>query len=343
MNGRERMLAACRGETVDRTPVWIMRQAGRYLPEYRAVRERAGFWDMVRTPELAAEVTLQPIRRFGMDAAILFSDILVVPDALGVDVRYEEGGPQLSPHVRTAEQVAALKPVDPDAAFAYMGRAIELLCEALHPHTAVIGFAGAPFTLAAYMVEGGPSKDVLGLKVMARRDRPLFDALMGRIADTVAGLLRVQVEAGADLVQVFDTWAIHLSPDDYAELALPYTRRVVQATKALGVPLVCYVRGAAGLLEEAAKSGCDVLSIDPSIRLSDARRRLPATMAIQGNFDPSLVFAPPDRIRQVVRQGIADAAGGGYIANLGQGLVPSVPIEGVDAFVRAVVESGAQG
>ena len=340
MDSRERMLAACRGEIVDRPPVWMMRQAGRYLPEYRELRARNGFWELVRSPALAVEASLQPVRRFDFDAAILFSDILVILDAMGVRVRYQEGGPALSPQVRTSGDLAALRTVVQESAFQYVEEAMSRLCAELHPQRAVVGFAGAPFTLAAYLVEGGPSHGVPSLKALAYRSPDLYAAIAGSIADAVVKLLRVQVRAVADLVQVFDTWAAHLSPDDYESLALPYTRRVFDGIADLGVPTILYIRNAAGLLEHAAASGCRVLSIDGSIRLSDARARLDPRIALQGNFDPALLFASRERIRSTVQTGLRSAGTRGYIANLGQGLLPDTPLEGVEAFVSAVREGG---
>ena len=314
-----------------------MRQAGRYLPEYREVRARHTFWEMVRTPALAAEVTFQPIRRYGMDAAILFSDILVVPDAMGITVKYDDGPPKLSPLVRGVADLKLLKTVKADEAFAYVGEAMQLLCKELHPQTAVIGFAGAPFTLAAYMVEGGPSKDVHDLKVMALKEPGLYAEIAGRITDVVIDLLKLQVRAGADVVQVFDTWALHLSPDQYAELALPYTRRVVSEVSTLGVPVIAYARNAAGLLDEVARTGCQVISVDNTIRLTDARRRLDPKIGLQGNLDIALLSGPADVIKATVRA----MKGTPYIVNLGHGVVPETPTEGVAAFVDAVREGDA--
>ena len=341
MDCRERMLAACGGRPVDRAPVWLMRQAGRYLPEYRELRSLHSFWELVKTPALAVETSLQPFRRYSMDAAILFSDILVVPDALGIEVRYEEGGPILLPQVRTAAALEKLEKVTTGSSFGYIGEAVEQLCRELHPHVPVIGFAGAPFTLAAYMVQGSPSRDVSELKILAGRDPSLYDAIALHIADAVIELLRVQVKAGADVVQIFDTWAAYLSPQDYGELALPYTCRVIDGIADLRVPVILYIRNAAGLLEQAATSGCQVLSVDPSLRLSDARARLDPGMALQGNFDPALLFLSPERIREKVRAGLQAARGGGYVVNLGQGILPRTPLEGVDAFVKAVTEGGS--
>ncbi len=338
VNSRQRFCAACRSEKIDRPPVWLMRQAGRYLPEYAQLRASHSFWEMVRTPSLAAEVTLQPIRRFGMDAAILFSDILIALAALGIKIKYEDGGPSISPRTRSVADLHALREVDPYQAFDYVGEAVERVRQELHPQTAVIGFAGAPFTLAAYLVAGGPSKDVYELKVLASREPRLYTDLAGRIAEVVAGLLRLQARAGVDALQIFDTWSLHLSPEDYAELALPYTARVIASLADLKVPIILYVRNAAGHLGAAAGSGCQVLSVDGSIRLTEARARLASNIALQGNFDPALLAAPAERIRARVREAIAALDGTGYIVNLGQGVMPETPLEGVAAFVNAVRE-----
>jgi len=341
---QERFASACRCEAVDRPPVWLMRQAGRYLPEYRAVRAKHDFWEMVRTPELAAAVTEQPVRRFDMDAAILFSDILIVPDAMGIEVRYEPGGPVLSPLVASLADVLALCEVEPARDFAYVAEAIRLLTARLHPEKALIGFAGAPFTLAAYMVQGGPARSVDRLKALAHRDRGAYDLLLDRVTAAVTGLLALQIEAGVDAVQIFDTWAWHLGPDDYVDLALPYTARIIERLRPHGRPVISYLRSAAAHLEAAAAAGPDVLSIDCTIRLADAMARAPAGVALQGNFDPALLFAPPAVIAGAVERQLAlvreRGAGRGYIVNLGQGLTPEIPIEGVEALVNAVRGAG---
>ncbi len=338
MNGRERMIAACRGEAVDRPPVWLMRQAGRHLPEYNELRGAHSFWEMVRTPELAAEVTLQPVRRYGMDAAVVFSDILIVLEAMGAEVRFETGGPVLAEPVRSRQALDRLRPVDAESAFDYLDQALRILCRELHPETAVIGFAGAPFTLAAYLVEGRSSRDVRNLKALAYNDPQLARDVLTRLAEVVSDLLLLQVRAGADVVQLFDTWAGYLSPEDYETLSLPYNRMIVARLQQAGVPVILYLRNAAGHLEAAATTGCQVISVDSSLRLADARRRLPASVGLQGNLDPAELLGPPERIRQRVRSLIEDAAGGGYVVNLGQGVTPDVPIAGVEALVSAVKE-----
>jgi uroporphyrinogen decarboxylase len=342
MTGRERLLAALANRPVDRPPVWLMRQAGRYLPEYRELRSRYSFWEMVRTPELAVEASLQPIRRYGFDAAILFSDILTVLAAMGIDVRFEEGGPVLSPLVTNRVALDALHEVDPSHAFDFAGEAVGGLVAALHPGTAVIGFAGAPFTLAAYLVEGGPARHVNRLKALAYNDPVLYEAIATRIADVVTGLLLVQIQAGADAVELFDTWAWHLSPDDYGALALPWTVRVIEHVRAASaVPIIVYVRNAAGHLEKAASAGATALSVDGSIRLADANRLLPPGIALQGNLDVALLAGPEARLREAVRAGAEATRGRGWTVNLGQGLTPETPIEGVTALVRAVQELGS--
>jgi uroporphyrinogen decarboxylase len=340
MSSRERLLAACRAEPVDRPPVWLMRQAGRYLPEYREVRARHSFWEMVRTPELAVEVTLQPLRRYQVDAAIIFSDILVIPEAAGSGVVYGKGGPTMTRSFEGEDDLARLADVDVAESLAYVGGAVRLMCEHIHPRLALYGFAGAPLTLAAYMVEGGPSKDLRHLKALAYRDPDMARRLLFGLADKVADLLRLQVEAGADVVQVFDSWAGLLSPDDYKALALPAVRRVFARIADLEVPKVLYLRGAASHLRAAATAGADVLAIDQTLRLADARAILGPDVVLQGNMDAAELFGPPERIRCQIQDQHQQTGGRGWIVNLGQGLVPDIPPEGVKAFVDAVVELG---
>jgi uroporphyrinogen decarboxylase len=338
MNSRERLLAACRGEPVDRPPVWLMRQAGRYLPEYQELRGKYSFWELMRTPSLAMDVTLQPLRRFNMDAAILFSDILVVHDAMGAEVSYGNGGPVIRPKIRTRDDLERLEKANHPAQFDYIVKAVEGLCDRLHPEVGVIGFAGAPFTLAAYFIEEGPAKNLDRLKQIAADQPELYWALLTRISDVVVELLAAQIRAGADMVQLFDTWAGKLSLQDYRDLALPYVRRVVKQIRDMDVPVALYVRNTADKLEAAASSGCSVLAIDDSLALSEARSRLNPRTVLQGNFNPAGLEEPAERIRSNVHAMIADAGSQGYIVNLGQGLVPGTPVEGVGAFVNAVRE-----
>ncbi|MBW1871136.1 MAG: uroporphyrinogen decarboxylase, partial [Deltaproteobacteria bacterium] len=226
MNSLERLMAACDSKPVDRPPVWLMRQAGRYLPEYRKLRKLHEFWEMMRNPELAAEVTMQPLRRFGVDAAILFSDILIVLDAMGVEVRYKKGGPIIHPLINDESGLTRLETVDADKQFAYLAETIGRLAEQLHPQVGLIGFAGAPFTLASYLIQKGPSKNLTALKKRAAKRPEIYEEILERICDVVVDLLRLQARAGADLLQIFDTWSGKLNLEEYLQLAQPYSERV---------------------------------------------------------------------------------------------------------------------
>ena len=339
MRGRERFLAACRRERVDRPPVWIMRQAGRYLPEYLALRSDHPFTEVCSTPELALEVALQPLRRFPLDATIVFSDILVIPDALGQRVEYPDGGPQLRPPLGEIFDPDALEADDERGVLEPAYRAIGLLREAVGEDQAVLGFAGAPFSLATYMIHGGSSRNHEGLKGLMYRDPARVDALLERIADTVADPQLRQVEAGADAVQLFDTWAGVLSPDDYARFALPPTRRVLERLAGSGAVRILYVGGVAGLVEQAASAGADVLSVDWRIDLAEVARRTGDGLVLQGNLDPVELYGPAERIRSRVRA-IHDGLGRptGHVFNLGHGILPTTPVDGAAAFVDAVRE-----
>ncbi len=338
MNSRERFLAACRGQPVDRPPVWLMRQAGRYLPEYRELRKRHTFWEMMRTPDLAIELALQPLRRFGMDAAILFSDILVVLDAMGAKVSYQKGGPRVHPRLRGPDDLGLFSAVDAKQSFGYIREIIERLCAELHPDTAVIGFSGAPFTLASYLVDPGPAGDLSNLRKLADSRPDSYRDMLERISRVVVDLLKLQIEAGADVVQIFDTWAAKLSLADYRKLALPFARSVVEDLTDAGVPILLYVRNAAELSQAAASTGCDVLSIDSTLTLSRARELLGPRVSLQGNLSPEILSESPYAIRQKVQATIDSLEGRGLIVNLGQGLVPASPVDGVAAFVEAVKE-----
>lgn len=339
MTSRQRFVAAARCEAVDRPPVWLMRQAGRYLEEYQAVRKDHDFLTMCRTPALAAEVTLQPLRRYDMDAAVIFSDILVVPEAMGQEVTYPEGGPKLAPMIRSAADLASLKTFDPSVSLDYVAEALRLVRADFGDEKALLGFAGAPYTLATYMVEGGGSKHQTETKRLAFTDPALLDALLERLADAVAAFLRVQIEAGADAVQIFDTWAGDLAPPEFARIALAPAKRVVDALSDTGTPVIYYVNGIAAHLEAAASTGAQVLGIDWRMDLGEVRRRLGPGIALQGNLDPLALLAPPAEIRARVRAIHDSLEGtGGHIFNLGHGILPFIPVEGVGAFVDAVKE-----
>jgi uroporphyrinogen decarboxylase len=338
MNSRERFLAACKNQPVDRPPIWLMRQAGRYLPEYKEIRSHHSFWEMLTAPDLVTEITLQPIRRFGMDAAILFSDILIVLNALGFVVDYPSGGPTVSPKIQHPGDLTQLRTKALAPEVAYIKESLLRLTATLHPETAVIGFAGAPFTLAAYCVEEGPSHQIARTTALAATNHSLYQELLDRITDQIIELLVVQIEAGVDAVQIFDTWSERLSAREYREHALPYTQRIIKQINQFNVPVILYIRNASTHLEAAASSGCTVLSIDSSISLAEARKRLGAQVPLQGNLDPSVLARPDTEIRNQVHEMIAATRGVGHIVNLGQGLGPDTPLQGVMAFVRAVKE-----
>ena len=332
-------LRACRREPVERPPVWMMRQAGRYLPEYRAVRARADFLTMVHTPELAARVTLQPVDILGVDAAIIFSDILVVPAAMGLGLTVEEGtGPRFHDPIGSPGDLERLRDVDVERDLGYVLEALRLTRAELRGRVPLIGFAGAPWTLMSYMVEGA------GTKTFTRAKRFLVEqpngahALLGRLAATVGRFLEAQVAAGAQAVQLFDSWAAALGPRDFREFALPYLAEAVRAARNAGVPVIAFAPGAGWALEEiATATGADVIGVDWQTDAADARRRLATTrVALQGNLDPTWLYAPPSEIERRTHAMLEAFGGVGHIANLGHGILPDVPVEHAAAFVRAV-------
>jgi len=333
------LLRACRRTPVERPPVWMMRQAGRYLPQYRAVRARADFLTMVRTPELAVEVTLQPVDLIGVDAAIIFSDILVVPEAMGMSLSVDEGtGPRFHHPLRTSSDFDRLIDFHPEAELAYVLEAIRLASEALNNRVPLIGFAGAPWTLAAYMVEGGGSKNFTLAKRLLVEAPEIAHRLLGRLADTVGHYLAAQVRAGAHVIQLFESWAGSLGPQDFFTFCLPYIRRAVSIASAAGAPVIVFAPGAGWALEAlATEAGAAVVGIDWHTDAADARRRLGSfPIALQGNFEPAWLYAPPAVIRERT-DAMIDAFGPqGYIANLGHGILPDVPVEHARAFVEAV-------
>lgn len=345
MKPRERVLATLAGRPVDRPPVWMMRQAGRTLPEYRAFRANRSFVEVMRTPELACEVTLQPVRRFPVDVAILFSDILTIPAAMGQDLRFEKGdGPVLEPAVRSAADVAALRVPETEADLGYVAAAARLVASELAGERALFGFAGAPFTLACYMVEGGSTKSFSRIKGLMFGEPAVFDALMTRLVDATIPYLLMQRDAGVDAVQLFDTWAGELSAADYATRVAPHNARILAALAEAGLPAMLYLKNGAHLVEHAIASPARGLALDWRMPLGDTIGRILAAGTpkfIQGNLDPAELFAPPAHIRARVRALHAEVGGRlPHIFNLGHGLVPDTPLDGIGAFVDAVVELG---
>lgn len=338
MNARQRILAALASEPVDRPPVWMMRQAGRYLPEYRALRKDHSFLECVRTPDLAAEITVQPIRRYGFDAAILFSDILTIPEALGVDVTFPQGGPRLSPTIDGPEDVEKLPSVDIRKALGYVGGAVSASRRVVGEETALLGFSGAPFTLACYMVEGAGSKSWSKIRAMVHQPDSGLPQLLDRLADAVIDYLHMQIDAGVDAVQLFDSWAGQLRRVDYERLVLPSTRRIIASIVDRGVPIILFARHPGHLLQPTLEAGATAVSLDWRVELADAVG--PAAelgVALQGNLDPTELFASHDHIRSRIREMHA-AVGGrtGHVFNLGHGVTPPTPLDGVGAFVDAV-------
>lgn len=336
-------LRACKRQRCERTPVWMMRQAGRYLPEYRAVRSKSDFLTMVRTPELAAEVTVQPVDIVGVDAAIVFSDILVVPDAMGMKLVMEESkGPRFPEPLRSRGQIDALHIPDPQKDLKYVMQAIEVSKRRLGGRVPLIGFSGAPWTLAAYMVEGGGTRDFRFIKRMMLDDPDTLKALLKKLALTVREYLEAQIAAGAEAVQIFDTWGGILAPEYYRKFSLDYIADIVATMRHDGVPVIVFSKGANYALKELADTGADVVGLDWTVDIHDVRELVGDQVALQGNFDPSFLYASPECIRKEVLSILRKfGRGNGHVFNLGHGILPDVPVENARALVRAVKEESA--
>jgi uroporphyrinogen decarboxylase len=335
----DRFIRACRREAVDRTPVWFMRQAGRYMAEYRALREKHTLLELCRTPELAVEVTLQPIRAFGFDAAILFSDLLIPLAPMGIPFDFQKGeGPVIEAPVRSAGDVAALRRFDPREELGMVLEAIRLLrCELRVP---LIGFAGAPFTLASYAIEGGHSNNFARTKALMYGEPETWHRLAGLLAGVVADYLRAQVEAGAQAVQLFDSWIGALDEADYRELVLPHVRRIFDAIADLDVPKIHFGTGTGHLLSVQREAGGTVIGVDWRTPLDEGWRLAGEGVAVQGNLDPTLLFAPRDRLLARVDDVLRRAGGrAGHVFNLGHGILPGTPVEAVRAVVDHVHEA----
>lgn len=345
----DRFLRALLRQPVDRTPIWMMRQAGRYLPEYRATRAQAGsFLDLCKNAELACEVTLQPLRRYPMDAAILFSDILTVPDALGLGLYFEEGeGPKFRKTVRSEADLAGLNQIRAADDLGYVMNAVRTIRRELNGQVPLIGFSGSPWTLATYMVEGGSSKDFAQVKALAYDQPELMHALLARLADAVADYLTEQVKAGAQALQIFDTWGGALSAAGYREFSLKYMQRVINhlPTEADGrpVPVIVFTKGGGQWLDAIAACGAQAVGIDWTTDIGQARARVGDRVALQGNMDPAMLYASPARIREEVATILASYGhGSGHVFNLGHGITPGVNPDHVTAFVDAVQELSPQ-
>jgi uroporphyrinogen decarboxylase len=333
-------LRACRRQPVERTPIWMMRQAGRYLPQYRAVRETVSFLELCKTPELACEVTLQPIDEFGFDAAILFADILLPLEAMGLDLEFRPA-PVIANPARDRAAIEALGVPDPEAELPYVMAAVKTIRKALDGRVPLIGFAGAPFTMATYAVEGGGSKSWIHTKSLMFSDPGAFHALLDKLARSCASYLAAQIAAGAQAVQLFDSWAGILAPPDFREFALRYTRQVIETLRgeAGDVPIIYFVNGCAPYLDDYASSGADVLGVDFRIDIGAVRAAVGEAVALQGNLDPTALFAPPETIRERVAAVLeSHGPGPGHIFNLGHGVLPPTDPERVRVMVEAVRE-----
>jgi uroporphyrinogen decarboxylase len=336
-----RFLRACRRQTVDATPIWLMRQAGRYMIEYRTLREKYTILEIIKTPELAVEVTMQPINAFDLDAAIIFADILPPLEGMGLNLEFVKGeGPLIHNPVRTPADVDALRTPAPEEALWFTLEAIRLARQELDPRgIPLIGFSGAPFTVASYAIEGGSSRNYVHAKGMMMGDPETWHKMMDKLATVVGEYLRAQAQAGAQALQVFDSWIGALSPDDYRQHVLPYSRRAIEIASEAGVPIIHFGTETAGILELIKETGGDVIGVDWRIDLDTAWQRLGDDVAIQGNLDPISLFAPWPELKKRAQR-VLDQAGGrpGHIFNLGHGILPQTPVENVRRLVDFVHE-----
>ncbi len=345
----DRFLRALTGQPVDVTPVWMMRQAGRYLPEYRATRKLAGdFMSLCQSPELACEVTLQPLRRYAMDAAILFSDILTIPDAMGLGLYFSEGeGPRFHKTVRTAADVEQLPIPDMARDLGYVTDAVSLIRRELNGSVPLIGFSGSPWTLATYMIEGSGSKDFRHAKAFMYNQPEQMHLLLDKLAQSVTAYLNAQIAAGAQAVQIFDTWGGILTTQAYREFSLAYMKKIVagltRESEGRKVPVILFTKNGGLWLQDIADSGCDCVGLDWTIEIGRARSLIGSKVSLQGNMDPSILYSTPDSIRAEVRRILASyGAGNGHVFNLGHGITPDVDPANVSAFVDAVHEYSAE-
>jgi uroporphyrinogen decarboxylase len=345
----DRFLRALTGQPVDVTPVWMMRQAGRYLPEYRATRKLAGdFMSLCQSPELACEVTLQPLRRYAMDAAILFSDILTIPDAMGLGLYFSEGeGPRFHKTVRTAADVEQLPIPDMARDLGYVTDAVSLIRRELNGSVPLIGFSGSPWTLATYMIEGSGSKDFRHAKAFMYNQPEQMHLLLDKLAQSVTAYLNAQIAAGAQAVQIFDTWGGILTTQAYREFSLAYMKKIVagltRESEGRKVPVILFTKNGGLWLQDIAESRCDCVGLDWTIEIGRARSLIGSKVSLQGNMDPSILYSTPDSIRAEVRRILASyGTGSGHVFNLGHGITPDVDPANVSAFVDAVHEYSAE-
>jgi uroporphyrinogen decarboxylase len=333
LNRKEMFLRACRGEKLSRVPVWMMRQAGRYLPEYRAIRANRPFLEVCKTPELAAEVSLQPFRILNVDAIIVFSDILIPAEAMGMDLELNDAGPNLPSPVRSAGDVAKLHGFDPERETGFLPEAIRRIVRDVGPAVPVLGFAAAPWTLACYMVEGKTKEGFSTVKSFLYHEPEVFRELLGKIAQATIPYLNAQIAAGAAAVQLFDTWCGELGLADYERFALPAVQHVISGIDAR-VPVIYYTRASGHLMPAVARAGANVLSVDWRADLAALRAKLGPKVTLQGNVDPAILLGPVEKIREATRSAIASLGGAGHILNLGHGIFKQTPVENARVFIE---------
>ena len=330
------LLRAARGEQVERPPVWMMRQAGRYMKVYRDLRDRhPGFRERSENPDLSYEISMQPFHAFKPDGVILFSDILTPLPGIGIDFDIiESRGPIIEPAIRSQAQVDALRPLEPAEALPFVGEVLSRLRRDVGNEAAVLGCVGAPWTLAAYAVEGKSSKNYAVIKAMAFQEPALLHKLLAHLADSIATYVRYQIDSGAQVVQMFDSWAGQLSPVDYDTFAAPYQKRVIDQVKAThpDTPLILYISGSAGVLERMARTGVDIISLDWTVDMAEGLARLPEHIGVQGNVDPGLLFGTPEAIRARIIDCVRKAKGRKHILNLGHGILPGTPEDNARVF-----------
>jgi len=331
----DRLIRACRREPVDRTPVWMMRQAGRYLKDYRDIRQKVSFLDLCKNVDLAAEVSLQPLRILGVDAVIFFSDILIPVEAMGVGVGLTDKGPEIADPIRTMADVQKLRVPDPAAEVPFVGAILQRLRKELNGAVPLIGFSGSPWTLASYMIEGGGSKNFAEIKKMAFSEPATLRALLDKLASTIITYVRYQIESGAQVVQLFDTWAGELSRSDYEDFALPVMQRIFQEI-GTSVPRILYINGCSSILESMATSGADVISVDWRIPIAEAKARVGNRVALQGNLDPCTLLGSPSNLKAAAEAILKQAGPGGHIFNLGHGILPMTPVENAKTLIDFV-------
>ncbi len=332
-------LRACRGEPTPHTPVWLMRQAGRYMAEYRALRERVPFLELCKTPDLATQVTIEAVERLGVDAAILFSDILLIVELMGVGLEFAKGeGPVIHRPVRSGKDIDALAEVPPEESVPFVFEAVRKIRRGLPRHIPLIGFSGAPFTIASYLIEGGASRQYLETKRLMYQEPAAWNALMEHLVRVITAYVNGQITAGAQAIQLFDSWVGCLAPQDYRTYLLPHMQTLIQGITP-GIPLIHFGTGTAGLLELLAEAGGDVIGVDWRVDLEAAWQRIGEDRAVQGNLDPLALFAPLDELRKQVKRVLKEAKGrAGHIFNLGHGILPQTPVDNVIALVDMVHE-----